>query len=69
MSKYIARYGSFPKDLFRLNNGLSVRIRDRAVKRTGSFDVVTEAGKVKPKAIDANTYQGEYRIACELADI
>ncbi|EKV12006.1 hypothetical protein PDIG_47210 [Penicillium digitatum PHI26] len=58
MSRYLARYGYFPKELFRLNNSLSVRLRDRAVKRTGSFDVVTEAGKMKPKAIDPTTYQG-----------
>ncbi|THC92161.1 hypothetical protein EYZ11_008376 [Aspergillus tanneri] len=58
MSRFIARFSIFPKELFRLNNGNTIRIRDRAVKRVGSFDVTTEDGKVKPKAVDhPDTYQ------------
>ena len=41
-----------------LNNGPLLALRDRTVKKTGSYDLVTEAGKVKPKALDANTYAG-----------
>lgn len=68
MSKYLARYSSFPKELFRLNNGLSVRIRDGISKRDGSFDVLTESGKVKPKALDPNTYKGVIISATEFMD-
>lgn len=58
MSKYIQRFSVIPKELFRVNNGPSVALRDRTVKKTGSYDLLTEAGKVKPKALDANTYAG-----------
>ncbi|MCJ1463596.1 hypothetical protein MMC07_002204 [Pseudocyphellaria aurata] len=56
MSKYIQRFSVIPKDLFRVNNGPSITLRDRTVKKTGPYDLVTEAGKVKPKALDPNTY-------------
>lgn len=47
-----------PKELFRVNNGHLIRLRDRSVKETGSYDLLTEAGKVKPKALDPATYSG-----------
>jgi len=56
MSKYIQKFSTVPKELFRLNNGPSVSLRDRALKRTGSYDLLTEAGKVKPKALSPATY-------------
>lgn len=41
-----------PKGLFRLKNGTSISLRDRCVKRSRNYDPLTEAGKVKPKALD-----------------
>jgi len=56
MSKFIKSFTTIPKDMFRVNNGSSVYLRDRAVKRTAKYDLLTEAGKVKPKALDPNSY-------------
>ncbi|KAF7621565.1 hypothetical protein F9C07_10581 [Aspergillus flavus] len=56
MAKYLGRFNSFPKELFRLNNGDIIRVRDRTVKKVGSFDVISEGGKLKPKAL-----QPDYR--------
>ena len=64
MSKYIKSFMVMPKELFRVNNGHSIRLRDRSVKETGSYDLLTEAGKVKPKALDPATYSGsDVRVA------
>lgn len=60
MSKYIQRFTVIPKELFRVNNGPSVALRDRSVKKMGSYDLMTEAGKVRPKALDPDTYAGWY---------
>ena len=60
MSRYIQRFNAFPKELFRVNNGPSIALRDRTVKKTATYDLLTEAGKVKPKALDPNTYRGMY---------
>ena len=43
-----------------MNNGPFIALRDRAVKKTGSYDLLTEAGKVKPKALDPYTYRGTH---------
>ena len=58
MSKLIQTFTVIPKELFRLNNGRSVLLRDRNVKPTGSYDVVTVGGKVKPKALNPTSYAG-----------
>jgi hypothetical protein len=58
MAKYIQRFTVLPKELFRTNNGFSISLRDRTLKPTGSYDVVTEAGNVKPKAMYSDTYAG-----------
>jgi len=58
MSKLIKTFTAIPKELFRLNNGTSVLLRDRNVKPTGSYDLVTVGGKVKPKALDPASYAG-----------
>ena len=47
-----------PKELFRLNNGASIALCDRTVKCTGSYDLLIESGKVKPKALEPATYMG-----------
>lgn len=59
MSRLIKTFTAIPKELFRLNNGSLIKLRDRAVKKVGSYDLLTEAGKVKPKALEPNSYAGE----------
>jgi len=62
MSKYINRFTTIPKELFRLNYGSAISLRDRTIKKTGSYDILTEAGKVKPKAItNPETYKSKSR--------
>ena len=58
MLKYIKSFITVPKTLFRTDNGLLVSLRDRAVKSKGSYDLLSEAGKVQPKALEPNTYKG-----------
>lgn len=47
-----------PKVLFRLNKGTSISLRDRTVKPRGLYDLTTENGMVKPKALDPQSYRG-----------
>lgn len=42
-----------------MNNGPVIRLRASATKPKGSYDLLTKAGKVKPKALDPNSYAGE----------
>ncbi|KIX05840.1 uncharacterized protein Z518_03813 [Rhinocladiella mackenziei CBS 650.93] len=59
MSKYINRFTMIPKELFRLSNGSTLSLCGRTMKTTGSYDILTEGGKVKPKAITyPETYEG-----------
>lgn len=58
MSKYIRSFAVVPKELFRVNNGPSIHLRDRSLKKTGSYDLLTKARKVKSKALDPTTYSG-----------
>lgn len=46
-----------PMELFRVNNGRMTRLREYDGKRR-SYDVITNAGKVQPKARDPSTYAG-----------
>lgn len=59
MAKLINTFKTVPKELFRVNNGPSISLRALPTKPKGSYDLLTEAGKVKPKALDRNTYAGE----------
>lgn len=53
-------YRRFPKELFRLNNGPQIRLREYKLRRGGSFDVLADAsGNIKPRALDLNTYKGK----------
>jgi hypothetical protein len=60
MSKYTKAFTTFPKELFRLNNGPKIRLRafPGPLRPDRSFDLLTEAGKVKPKALSPETYDG-----------
>ena len=68
MSKLIRTFTAIPIELFRLNNGSSVRLRDRNVKPTGSYDLVTVGGKVKPKALDPKSYAGSAALVRFIGD-
>ena len=61
MSKYIKAFTTIPKELFRLNNGATIRLRAHSgpLKPQRSFDLLTEAGTVKPKALSPDTYDGK----------
>ncbi|MCJ1226393.1 hypothetical protein MMC12_003044 [Toensbergia leucococca] len=50
-------FKSLPKELFRVNSGRNIRLREWSVRRSNSFDLFTEAGMVKPKALDPSTYE------------
>lgn len=41
-----------------MNNGRYVALRERSARRSRSYDLLTEAGRVKPKALDPRSYQG-----------
>ena len=55
MSRLIKTFTAVPKEMFRMT---SVTLRDRNVKKVGRYDLLTEGGKVKPKALDPNSYAG-----------
>ena len=61
MSKFIQSFTTIPKELFRLNNGRDIRLRGRPgpLRPLGVFDLLTEAGKVQPKALNPQTYRGK----------
>jgi hypothetical protein len=61
MSKFIQSFTTIPKELFRLNNGRDIRLRGRPgpLRPLGVFDLLTEAGKVQPKALNPQTYKGK----------
>ncbi|KAI9755954.1 MAG: hypothetical protein M4579_004085 [Chaenotheca gracillima] len=55
-SKTIRTFRKLPKDLFRINNGPAIKLRDWSVNPTRTFDLKTEDGLVKPKALNPSTY-------------
>jgi hypothetical protein len=44
--------------LFRMNSGKKIKLRDLALKKRSSYNVLSEAGKVQPKALDPLVYTG-----------
>lgn len=59
INRFLASFTRIPKELFRLNNGPAVRLRamEGPLRPQRSFDLLTEKGKVKPKALDPPTYE------------
>ncbi|KAF2799226.1 hypothetical protein K505DRAFT_321302 [Melanomma pulvis-pyrius CBS 109.77] len=55
-SKFIRSFKAFPMELFRVNNGRAIRLREWSPQRT-RYDVLTEAGSVKAKALNPATYK------------
>ncbi|POR34327.1 Uncharacterized protein TPAR_05471, partial [Tolypocladium paradoxum] len=56
MSTLIATFRSFPKELFRVNNGPHVSIRPWSPKRR-IYDILVKNGRVQPKSLDPSTYR------------
>jgi hypothetical protein len=60
MPRFIQSFTTIPRQLFRLNNGKIIRLRGHPgpLRPQGRFDLLTEAGKVQPKALNPQTYEG-----------
>lgn len=61
MSKFIRSFKVVPQELFRINNGSIVSLRDRSVKKKGKFDVDSKGGTLVPKGLDSESYEGFFR--------
>lgn len=48
-----------PVQLFRVNNGATVKLRDYALRKSSSYDILTDHGRVIPKALDPSSYSGK----------
>lgn len=58
-NRFIQSFTRVPKELFRLNTGPTIRLRAQPgpVRPQRSFDLLTEAGKVRPLALNPATYE------------
>ncbi|KAG6322181.1 hypothetical protein E4U22_000507 [Claviceps purpurea] len=56
MSRLISSFRFVPIQLFRVKAGKKIRLRDYAARKGKSFDVVSENGLIKPKALDPSSY-------------
>ncbi|MCJ1268033.1 hypothetical protein MMC22_007919 [Lobaria immixta] len=61
MSNFLKIFTKVPKELSRINNGVKIKLRDfpgpvKPVSR--SFDLLTDAGVVMPKALSPQSYDG-----------
>lgn len=58
-------YRRFPKELFRLNNGPQIRLREYKLRQGNSFDVLANAsGNIEPRALNLSTYKGKSDATC-----
>lgn len=65
-SRSITVFKTFPKELFRVNNGHRVQLRPWSPNRS-TYDIVTDDKEVvKPKALDPLGYIGEFLQALRL---
>lgn len=55
----IGVFRTFPLELFRVNNGLTVRLRAWKPRRH-VYDIFAENGVVEPKALNPLKYVGEW---------
>lgn len=53
----ISVFETFPKELFRVNNGRYVKIRAQQPGRY-IYDIISQNGRVEPKALNPETYIG-----------
>ncbi|KAG5964750.1 hypothetical protein E4U56_002081 [Claviceps arundinis] len=56
MSHFISSFRLVPIQLLRVNAGKKIRLREYAASKGKSFDVVSENGLIKPKALDPSSY-------------
>lgn len=58
-NKFIQSFNKIPKELFRLNHGPFIRLRAHPapVRPQGKFDLLTEAGMVRPLAHNPASYE------------
>ncbi|KGO74333.1 hypothetical protein PITC_008570 [Penicillium italicum] len=58
-NRFIQSFTQIPKDIFRVNSGISIRLRAWPGPRRphGVFDLLTSGGKVQPKALDPASYE------------
>lgn len=56
--RFIQAFNVMPKEIFRINNGIFVRLRDYPgpVKPKGVFDLLTKDGKVHPSVLNPQDY-------------
>lgn len=47
-----------PKELFRVNNGRAVKLREWSRQGERRYDILTESGTAKAKALNPATYTG-----------
>ena len=61
MTTFINSYKILPKELFRINNGLLVRLRPwDSLRKPRRFDIyLTDEGIALPKALDRASYKGK----------
>lgn len=52
-------FRTFPKELFRVNNGRLVKLRVQSPERH-SYDIIAENNLVEPKALNLLSYIGQY---------
>ncbi|KAF2760178.1 hypothetical protein EJ05DRAFT_274469 [Pseudovirgaria hyperparasitica] len=50
-------FRTVPKELFRVNYGLAIRLREWSLQRQRSYDILTDSGRVKAKALDPHNYK------------
>ncbi|KAI4283886.1 MAG: hypothetical protein L6R38_001848 [Xanthoria sp. 2 TBL-2021] len=57
--RLIRTFNVFPKEMSRITTSLPLRFRDHTVKPSAGtiYDLLTEKGLVKPKALNPKTYQ------------
>jgi hypothetical protein len=55
MAGLINIFKIFPKELFRVNNGLNIKVRPQEPGRR-IYDIIAQNGQVEPKALDPQTY-------------
>ncbi|KAG6065422.1 hypothetical protein E4U32_007392 [Claviceps aff. humidiphila group G2b] len=74
MSHFISSFRLVPIQLLRVNAGKKIRLREYAASKGKSFDVVSENGLIKPKALDPPSYTGmsstrRYHAKSDLSEI
>jgi hypothetical protein len=58
-------YRKFPRELFRLNKGVHIRLREHKSRRGPLFDVVAnDRGNIEPRALDLTSYAGNNTATC-----